>query len=328
MVAMRIYGLCFWLTQGDDSGKLADHRGMLLREIGELGDMIFQHDPALLAATDSFTALSKLGKKLQREQFSEIRDLGVLRALGDLSLFQLIGHNSWQLRMNRSRAGWMASIAKDLRWLKQLLPAGDRGLVAISHAVLSTVMFNSLAADSDGYVRLESMSSMTQAWWLAQQAQSATVNRICEVGFNGGHSALAMLLSAPKATMISFDLMSKSYTPACHLILRLLFPQRHVLIEGYSNLTIPRFIQQNLHERCDLIFIDGGHLEVDALSDLLYVSFLASKQHLLVMDDVGCASSFCVGPSRAWNAFVAAGRVLQRGCHAEDERRWCWGTYT
>ena len=324
---MRICALCgLLLTQGDESGKLADHRGMLLRDLGELRDMIFQHDPRL-TGQDWWTALSEIGRKL--EQSTEIRDLGVFRALGDFALFQLIGREFLELRMkNRTRAWWMASIVKDLRWIKRHLPPGDRGLLGISHAVLSTVMFNSLAADSDGYVRIESMSSMTQAWWLAQQAASATVSRICEVGFNGGHSALAMLLSAPDSTMISFDLMSKSYTPACHRILRLVFPQRHVLIEGFSNLTIPRFIQQNLRERCDLIFIDGGHSEVDALSDLLHMSFLASKQHLLVMDDVGCASSFCDGPSRAWNAFIAAGRVVQRGCQAEDERRWCWGTYT
>ena len=41
--------------------------------------------------------------------------------------------------------------------------------------------------------------------------------------------------------------------------------------------------------RCDLIYIDGGHDEEEAASDLLHMSMLARSGTVLVMDDVGCA---------------------------------------
>eukprot|EP00438_Fugacium_kawagutii_P021758 Skav204653 [mRNA] locus=scaffold949:124646:125077:- [translate_table: standard] len=141
-----------------------------------------------------------------------------------------------------------------------------------------------------------------------------------------------MLSASPEASMVSFDLMSKSYTPAGHRLVRLAFPRRHILIEGPSNVSISRFLLGNLRRGrkifCDLIFIDGGHTEEEALSDLLHMSMLATNRALLVMDDVGCESNFCQGPTKAWKSFAEAGRIEELGCQEEAERRWCWGTYT
>ncbi|CAJ1339963.1 unnamed protein product [Effrenium voratum] len=139
----------------------------------------------------------------------------------------------------------------------------------MAHAVLSWVMVLSFVPDSDGLVRVESMSSITQAWWLAEQAASANVRHICEVGFNAGHSAFAMLLSADART--------------------------------------------------------AGREE--ALWDLAHVSLLATARSLVVMDDIGCSSAFCEGPTRAWRRFLGAGRVRQLGCQQETERSWCWGSF-
>ena len=334
--------------QGD--GKLADQRGMLLTEVGLLRQVIFEdllssaNDFAKVVLQDvasgkTWSAIHQLGIQLSEQLLKSkaigVRDLGTLRALADIGTFELVGaldtvhaRTAWNHSFQHSRAKWLESVAKDMRWLKDLLPRGDRALIAISHAVLSWMMFSSLGADSDGYVRIESMSSMTQAWWLAEQAASASVRKICEVGFNGGHSALAMLLSASSSSkMLSFDLMSKSYTPACHRLIRAVFPRRHILIEGSSNVTVPRFVLANLHSKCDLIFIDGGHAEEEALADLLHMSMLATERTLVVMDDVGCRSRFCNGPSKAWNSFILSGRILEHGCQEEIERRWCWGTY-
>ena len=336
-----------------EDGELADRRGMLLTEVGLLRQMIFEYlstDPRLypvledVAEDKTWSGVHRLGSKLEpifktNEQPFEpvsVRDLGVLRALADIGIFETVASleatgitvNHSTQAVHQLRGQWLTSLAKDLQWLTQILPRGDRTLVAIAHSVASNVMFHSLGADADGYVRIESMSSITQAWWLAEQAASAHVRRICEVGFNGGHSALAMLLASSGSSMVSFDLMSKSYTPACHRLVRLAFPQRHILIEGPSNLSIPRYVLGNLHIKCDLIFIDGGHAEEEALSDLLHMSMLAADRALVVMDDVGCKSNFCEGPTKAWKSFALSGRILELGCQEEAERRWCWGTYT
>ena len=185
--------------------------------------------------------LNQVTRYISRWCLSQLgfESLGILRALADIGIFEIVAsleatglrtvnrtiQTIHTIHPHQSRSHWLMSLAKDLQWLTQVLPRGDRTLVAIAHAVASHVMFASLGADSDGYVRIESMSSITQAWWLAEQAASAKVRSMCEVGFNGGHSALAMLLSAAiDASMISFDLMSKSYTPACHRLVRLAFP--------------------------------------------------------------------------------------------------------
>lgn len=224
-----------------EDGELADRRGMLLTEVGLLRQVIFEYvsstDPSLhlvlqdVADGKTWSAIHQLGSKLEpsykihQQMMSEpigVRELGILRALADIGIFEIVAsleatglrtvnrtiQTIHTIHPHQSRSHWLMSLAKDLQWLTQVLPRGDRTLVAIAHAVASHVMFASLGADSDGYVRIESMSSITQAWWLAEQAASAKVRSMCEVGFNGGHSALAMLLSAAiDASMISFDLM-------------------------------------------------------------------------------------------------------------------------
>ncbi len=354
--ALWFLSLSLWLTViHSEDGQLADQRGMLLTEVGLRHQLIFEYllslttdqrqtlHPALKEIAEGKTwsvHLSQLGSPTLQSSVG-LRDLGVLRGLADVGIFDLIAtlegtttlhtvnRTSYHtMGPHQSRAQWLGNLATDLRWLMRVLPRGDRALVAIAHAVATHVMFSSLGADSDGYVRIESMSSITQAWWLAEQAAFAPTRNICEVGFNGGHSALAMLLSAPAdAKMLSFDLMSKSYTPSCQRLVRLAFPHRHRLVEGLSNVSIPRFVRANLDTKCDLIFIDGGHAEEEAQSDLLHMSTLATEKTLLVMDDVGCQSSFCEGPTRAWKSFVLSGRILELGCQEETERRWCWGTY-
>merc|ERR1712228_543862 len=104
---------------------------------------------------------------------------------------------------------------------------------------------------------------MTQAWWLGKQAMGASVTRICEVGFNAGYSALAMLMSARlEATLIAFDIATKSYTASCANFLGQIFVDRFALVAGPSNETVPRYaLEHSMTPRCDVIFIDGGHSE-------------------------------------------------------------------
>jgi len=317
------------------ASNLADPRGMLAVELSTTRKLLLDNSNnsknghILQAMEDMWAVVRELGTAVAsdvgEEGLATIRDLASLRALTDIgfletALIPLLG--------NARQANLTPRVSTDLRWLMKLLPRGDRSAVALGHVVLTWVMLNSLRADSDGFVRMESASSITQAFWLSQQTSPVTVRQICEVGFNGGHSAWAMLSSALSTTqLVSFDVISKSYTRACHRIIRSTFPRRHRLVEGFSNVSVPRFISQNIGHKCDVIYIDGSHTEADASADLLHMSMLATTGSLLVMDDVGCKSEFCEGPTVAWHSFISAGRVLQLGCQAELERRWCWGLY-
>ncbi|CAE7709577.1 unnamed protein product, partial [Symbiodinium sp. KB8] len=198
-----------------------------------------------------------------------------------------------------------SKVSSDLRWILKLLPPGDRFAVALGHYALFWIQWSNYRP-KHGAAHCPGTSSITQAWWLSQQAQFVGVRQICEVGFNAGHSAWAFLSSSRHARMVSFDLVATSYTRVCHRVIRGAFPKRHRLVEGPSNLTIPRFVMQNLNHRCDLIYIDGGHDEEEATSDLLHMSMLARAGTVLVMDDVGCIDDFCDGPMRAWQSFVQA----------------------
>ena len=333
-----VYFLWF-MPEALASGTLADPHGMLAVELGLARKLVFEHlsqhathtrTLQAMTAGNLWAAVHELGTTLAATVLegnsADIRDVASLRALDYIALLELIAVNS-PMRPGANQS-LRSRVVKDLQWFLDLLPRGDRTAVALGHFVLSWFMFASLNADRDGFYRLESTSSITQAWWLSRQANSATVQRICEVGFNGGHSAWAMLSSAtPAVQMVSFDLVSKSYTRACHRVIQSIFPHRHKLVEGPSNISIPGYVSQNLASKCDLIFIDGGHSEVDAASDLLQLSLLASKSTLVVMDDVGCESDFCYGPTLAWHSFISAGRIAQLGCQEELERRWCWGLY-
>eukprot|EP00931_Biecheleriopsis_adriatica_P080525 TRINITY_DN53873_c0_g1_i1.p1 TRINITY_DN53873_c0_g1~~TRINITY_DN53873_c0_g1_i1.p1 ORF type:complete len:228 (+),score=49.96 TRINITY_DN53873_c0_g1_i1:99-782(+) len=224
-------GLCLFLVAQEsateegipEAGRLADEHGDLLVDLGILRQLVFDHLSAAehshtaaqyLASGDALLAAHALNDAIGGSS-AGLRDLGALRGLVDAAFLELVAslrhrglHTVNRTMPTDSRDQWLAAVAADLRWLVQLLPRGDRHVLAVGHAALSWVMLSSLKADSDGFVRMESSSSLTQGWWLAQQAAGADVRRICEGGFNGGHSALAMLSSAPpEATTVSFDLL-------------------------------------------------------------------------------------------------------------------------
>lgn len=293
-----------------------------------------------LSAGDPWAVIGRLGARLDPTMGGRIslEQLGALRALSELGFLQLtIGAQGLVLQAaNKSIDDdpqvWLDGLVADLREVADALH-GDRMAVAVGFIGLYWMMNSNLRPDSDGLVRLESFSSIMQAWWLGRQAAAASVERICEVGFNAGHSAMAMLMAAsPTASLISFDIGLKSYTAPCADFVGRVFPGRFRLVEGPSNVTVFEHARKEVAApHCDLIYIDGGHSEQDASDDLLGMSLLARRDTLLVMDDVGCPSHFCDGPALAWEKFKAAGRIREMGCEEEHaggaSRKWCWGRY-
>ncbi|CAE7228737.1 unnamed protein product [Symbiodinium sp. CCMP2592] len=203
MVRSLWYLILWCLKSPISESNLADPRGMLAVELSTTRKLLLDSSNNsknghifLRAVDDMWAVVRELGTAVAsdvgEEGLATIRDLASLRALTDIgfletALIPLLG--------NARQANLTPRVSTDLRWLMKLLPRGDRSAVALGHVVLTWVMLNSLRADSDGFVRMESASSITQAFWLSQQTASVTVRQICEVGFNGGHSAWAMLSS-------------------------------------------------------------------------------------------------------------------------------------
>jgi hypothetical protein len=88
-------------------------------------------------------------------------------------------------------------------------------------------------------------------------ARKVAPGTICEVGFNGGHSAAVFLSAAGRrAKMVSFDLSEFEYSETAQQLVGALYPDQLRLIAGRSETTVPRFSKR--HGRaCDLFSVDG-----------------------------------------------------------------------
>lgn len=83
-----------------------------------------------------------------------------------------------------------------------------------------------------GYVREIQLRRMIEL------AREPSVRTYCEVGMNGGHSTVAMLLANPTLTVHTFDLMAWPYSEPVAKLLKLRFGNRFVLHAGSSHETL------------------------------------------------------------------------------------------
>ena len=125
---------------------------------------------------------------------------------------------------------------------------------------------------------------------LIRAVRSVGVRTYCEVGFNGGHSAAAVLFSAPNVTVRSFD--SGAY--GAHTLqnsdfLRMLHPQRFEFVQGDSRTTLPLLAQRiraGSEPSCDVIFIDGGHSRENVERDMENMAGAATCGAYVFLDDL------------------------------------------
>ena len=144
------------------------------------------------------------------------------------------------------------------------------------------------------------------------------VRTICDIGFNGGHSAL-LWLAYSNAQVLMFDLGAHEGVSIGHRWLHsvpsLRAAERLQLILGDSNETVPAFARRHPDYTCDLISIDGGHSRRQAEGDLRHMAMLASPrcQHIALLDDCPVlplpARKYTVNVAAAYRASLGEGRV-------------------
>ncbi|CBJ29255.1 conserved unknown protein [Ectocarpus siliculosus] len=109
------------------------------------------------------------------------------------------------------------------------------------------------------------------------------VEKICEVGFNAGHSSLNWLLnSRPSTKVLAFDLGEYEYMRHALDFLQMVFPGRLEVLIGHSTVTIPAYaVVEEAAGRdtrtCNVLFVDGDHTEEGAYADLINFRALASR---------------------------------------------------
>jgi predicted O-methyltransferase YrrM len=113
-------------------------------------------------------------------------------------------------------------------------------------------------------------------------------SKICEIGFNAGHSAALFMLHAPNAEFLYFDLGQHAYTRPCYEYLCKKFPEvQSKMVIGDSRLTLPLWIQ-NFHTQLgtfDLVHVDGGHTESCVVNDLGAAIMMVKKGGIVILDD-------------------------------------------
>jgi predicted O-methyltransferase YrrM len=114
--------------------------------------------------------------------------------------------------------------------------------------------------------------------------------RICEIGFNAGHSAMLMLLgrNPNPIDFTIFDIGHHSYSKPCLEYIKNYFPHVHFeLIEGDSTVEMPIWIEKHpeLVEQYDIVHVDGGHNEHCIRNDMLNAVKLVKINGIIIIDD-------------------------------------------
>ena len=123
-------------------------------------------------------------------------------------------------------------------------------------------------------------------FWCGQHAST----KICEIGFNAGHSSMLMLLGRDKTPIdfTIFDIGHHTYTKPCLQYLQSQF--QHVnfeYIEGDSTVTMPKWIEDNQTKLgvYDVVHVDGGHTEHCISNDMKNADLLVKKGGIVIIDD-------------------------------------------
>jgi predicted O-methyltransferase YrrM len=163
---------------------------------------------------------------------------------------------------------------------------------------------------------------------------------IMEIGFNAGHSADLFLNTKDDIVVTSFDIGQHNYVLYGKSFIDQKYPFRHNLIIGDSKKTVNQFRENNLGVKFDLIFIDGDHSELGAITDLVNSNYLAHKDTIVVLDDTrtsGPIQKWNVGPNYAWKKCVDSSYIYEissedyeneeRVLSSAGSRGQSWGRY-
>jgi predicted O-methyltransferase YrrM len=116
---------------------------------------------------------------------------------------------------------------------------------------------------------------------------SLSNKRVCEIGFNAGHSALLFLLSNQVEEFTIFDNNQHPYTNLCYDYIRTLYNPTFEFVEGDSTITIPKWIEETKkYEYFDVVHVDGGHSLSVITNDFMNALKIVKKNGHIIIDDV------------------------------------------
>ena len=126
-------------------------------------------------------------------------------------------------------------------------------------------------------------SKQVNLFWCGKQVKT----RICEIGFNAGHSAMLMLMGRDKTELdfTIFDIGWHPYTKPCMDYIKSKYPHvKFTYIEGDSTKTMPMWIEGN-EASYDVIHVDGGHDKHCITNDMKNADVLLKHGGIMIVDD-------------------------------------------
>lgn len=132
----------------------------------------------------------------------------------------------------------------------------------------------------------ELITKQANLFWCGKQVKT----RICEIGFNAGHSALLLLAGVPKTQNVQFtifDINEHKYTTPCFNYLKTKFQNINFdFICGDSTIELPKFLTANdVKYTFDVVHVDGGHTEYCIRNDLANADKLVRNEGYIIVDD-------------------------------------------
>jgi len=106
-------------------------------------------------------------------------------------------------------------------------------------------------------------------------------HKALEIGFNSGFSAVLILLSNPDIKLTCVDIGWHKYVIPCYEQIKKDFGDRIQLLIGDSRNIVPI-----IHDKFDLVHIDGGHSLDIAECDIINTNKLLMNNAVIIMDDV------------------------------------------
>lgn len=133
---------------------------------------------------------------------------------------------------------------------------------------------------------------------LVRAVRAPGVTNYCEVGFNGGHTAAAVLSSTAKVRVRSYDSAEYGqHTERNAAWLMQMHPQRFHFTKGDSSATLPLLsarVAAGVEPPCDVVLVDGSHDEKPTYNDLYYFRRATTPGGLVILDDLDTPSGLAV----------------------------------
>ena len=144
-------------------------------------------------------------------------------------------------------------------------------------------------------IRFEGSCDVEELSYFKNLIKNNDIKNVLEIGFNYGVSTDNFFKSDNKLKVLSFDLGRHGYEIYGKEYIDLHYPDKHELIIGDSQVTIPDYISD---KKYDLIFIDGGHSYKCCKNDFNNIIRFCNTETIIVIDDTCGTKPYSKGPRK------------------------------